>query len=91
MEIFGLLEKWSLRGGSHLQEVFVTRCWTVPVVYIVHVPGNNEVILFQHSTSNINQFVQDKGTQGLSADERAKVWNLFFFVCNYVFYTIYLF
>jgi len=57
-------------------------------VYIVHVPGNNEVILFQHSTSNMNQFVQDKGTQGLSADERAKVWNLFFFLYNYVFYTI---
>jgi len=24
----------------------------------------------------MNQFVQDKGVPGLSADERAKVWNL---------------
>ena len=35
----------------------------------------------------MNQFVQDKGTQSLSADERAKVWNLCFFLYNYVFYT----
>ena len=31
----------------------------------------------------MNQFVQDKGTQSLSADERAKVWNLCFYIIMY--------
>lgn len=37
--------------------------------------ANSNFVLsfFLHSTSNMNQFVQDKGTPVLSADERAKV------------------